>query len=104
MLPRHINRCGFCHVCGSDGKYNETSATTTKVPHRREQHCLEAPMISEYDFQRKWKLLFNGDAVRKETVRKARNLVNRLSYESPLRVRFGKDLDDIEAIVDHDGT
>ncbi len=61
-------------------------------------------MISEYDFQRKWKLLFNGDDVRKETVRKARNLVNRLSYESPLRVRFGKDLDDIEAIVDHDGT
>ena len=93
-----------CHVCASDDKYNETSATTTKVPHGREQHCLEAPMISEYDFQRKWKLLFNGDAVRKETVRKARNLVNRLSYESPLRVRFGKDLDDIEAIVDHDGT
>ncbi len=47
-----------CHVCASDDKYNETSATTTKVPHGREQHCLEAPMIS----------------------------------------------DDIEAIVDHDGT
>ena len=83
--------------------YNETSATTTKVPHSREQHCLGTPMISEYDFQREWKLLFNGEAVRKETVRKARNLVNRLSNESPLRVRFGKELDDIQAIVDHNG-
>ena len=46
--------------------------------------------------------LFNGKRVRKETVRKARNLVNQLSPESPLRVRFGKDLDEIEAIVDRD--
>ncbi len=61
-------------------------------------------MISEYEFQREWKHLFNGDAIGKETVLKARKLVNRLSYESPLRVRFGKDLDDIEALVDHDGS
>jgi hypothetical protein len=60
-------------------------------------------MISEYDFQREWKRLFNVKRVRKETVRKARNLVDRLSFESPLRVRFGKELDDIEAIVDREG-
>ena len=57
-------------------------------------------MISEYDFQREWKRLFNGEQVRKETVGKARNLVDRLSLESPLRVRFGGELDDIEAILD----
>jgi len=75
-----------------------------KVPLRREQHGWETPMISEYDFQREWKRLFNGSGVRKETVRKARSLVDRLSHESPLRVRFGKELDDIEAIVNHDDT
>jgi hypothetical protein len=59
-------------------------------------------MVSESEFQIEWRRLFNGKRVRKETVRKARNLVNQLSPESPLRVRFGKDLDEIEAIVDRD--
>lgn len=60
-------------------------------------------MISDYEFQREWKRLFKGERARKETVRKARKLVNRLSLESPLRVRFGKELDDIETIVDGNG-
>ena len=57
-------------------------------------------MISEYDFQREWKRLFDGEQVQKKTVGKARGLVDQLSPESPLRIRFGKELDDIEVLLD----
>ena len=56
-------------------------------------------MVSDSDFQREWKRLFAGGRAERETVRKARKLLNQLSLESPLRVRFAKDLDEIETIV-----
>lgn len=60
-------------------------------------------MISEHDFQREWKRLFGTERPREETVRIARDLLDRLPFASPLRVRFGTELDEIQALVDQRG-
>ena len=53
-------------------------------------------MISENEFQRQWRRLFKDTAIEKSTVSKARQLVDQLPPVSPLRVRFEKELDEIE--------
>jgi len=56
-------------------------------------------MISEDEFQRQWRRLFRDTAIEKSTVRKARKLVDQLPHVSPLRVRFEKELDEIEITI-----
>ncbi len=58
-------------------------------------------MISENEFQREWRRLFKEKPIEKSVVSKACKLVVQLPDTSPLRVRFGKELDEIKTIVDN---
>jgi hypothetical protein len=54
---------------------------------------------NEHGVTIEWRKLFSSGNVTKETIDAARKLIDDLSAESPLRVRFGNELDELQRIA-----
>ncbi len=57
-------------------------------------------MLSEFEFTSCWRTLFGGGNVTRDTIEQAQALVDELPLESPLRVRFQGELNEIRNRVD----
>ena len=55
-------------------------------------------MLDERDATRLWQQLFHGQAITSLTLPEAELLLTKLSLESPLRLRFSKELEEIRSI------
>jgi hypothetical protein len=59
-------------------------------------------MFNEHEVTRLWGKLFRGRAITSQTLTEAESLLNKLSSESPLRLRFSTELEEIRIL--HQGT
>jgi hypothetical protein len=57
--------------------------------------------MNERDVTTRWRELFKGQAITTELLKKADALLQQLSVESPLRVRFTKELEDIRKLPEN---
>jgi hypothetical protein len=55
-------------------------------------------MLDERDATRLWQQLFRGRAITSATLTEAELLLNKLSLESPLRLRFSTELEEIRSL------
>lgn len=55
-------------------------------------------MLNEHDATRLWQQLFRGRAITSTTLTEAEMLLNKLSPESPLRLRFSTELEEIRSL------
>ena len=55
-------------------------------------------MLEESDANRLWKQLFRSKTVTTETLREAEAVVNQIKPESPLRLRFATELEEIRSL------
>ena len=55
-------------------------------------------MLNEHDATRLWQQLFRGQEITSQTLTEAESLLNKLSPESPLRLRFSTELDEIRGL------
>jgi hypothetical protein len=55
-------------------------------------------MLDERDATRLWQRLFRGQAITAQTLVEAESIVNNLRQESPLRLRFSQELEEIRAL------
>lgn len=55
-------------------------------------------MLDERDATRLWLQLFRGQTITAQTLEEAESLVEALSPESPLRLRFSKELEEIRKL------
>ncbi len=55
-------------------------------------------MLDDYDATLMWRQLFHGQEITEEILAKAETLIDGLSPESPLRIRFGTELEEIRKI------
>jgi hypothetical protein len=55
-------------------------------------------MLDESDVTRLWRQLFRGRAITSAMLKEAKLLLNKLSPESPLRVRFSAELEEIRSL------
>ncbi len=56
-------------------------------------------MLSERDVTTLWRKLFLGQTITPSLLKEASMLLDRLSTESPLRIRLAKELDDIRKLA-----
>jgi hypothetical protein len=59
-------------------------------------------MFNEREVTRLWSKLFRSQAITSQTLTEAESLLNKLSTESPLRLRFSTELEEIRIL--HQGT
>lgn len=52
-------------------------------------------MMNESDATRKWRQLFEGQSVTTQLLAKAESLVGELPSESPLRLRYATEIDEL---------
>ena len=55
-------------------------------------------MLDERDATRLWQRLFRGQTVTSQTLTEAESLLNRLKPESPLRLRYSVELEEIRTM------
>ncbi len=55
-------------------------------------------MLDDHDATLMWRQLFHGQEITEEILAKAKALLDGLSSESPLRIRFGTELEEIRTI------
>jgi hypothetical protein len=55
-------------------------------------------MLNERDATRLWQRLFRGQTITSSTLAEAESLVNQLNPESPLRLRFSTELEEIRTL------
>ncbi|QEG37998.1 hypothetical protein [Bythopirellula goksoeyrii] len=55
-------------------------------------------MMNETDATRKWRQIFEGKSITTQLLAKAETLVGQLPSESPLRLRFATEIDEIRHI------
>jgi len=60
-------------------------------------------MLDERDATRLWQKLFRGQTITPATLVEAESLVNQLSPESPLRLRFFTELEEIRGLHQESG-
>ena len=57
-------------------------------------------MLDDHDVTLVWRQLFHKQEITEEILAKAKALLDGLSPESPLRIRFGAELEDIRKIIE----
>lgn len=57
------------------------------------------PLLNERDATTQWRQLTNGKEITAETLADAKALLDQLSFESPLRIRFAAELEELEKLI-----
>jgi hypothetical protein len=55
-------------------------------------------MLDERDVMNKWRILFDGKEVTRDSLAKAESLLDDVSGESPLHIRLAKELEEIRTL------
>jgi hypothetical protein len=55
-------------------------------------------MLNERDATRLWQQLFRGQTITSQTLTEAESILNELSDESPLRLRFSTELEEVRRL------
>jgi hypothetical protein len=56
------------------------------------------PQLNERDATTLWRKLINGDGISDKSLSEAKSLLERISYESPLRARFAAELEELKKL------
>ncbi len=61
-------------------------------------------MLDERDATRMWQRLFRGQGITSQTLAEAESVVNEMPQESPLRLRYSRELQEIRTLHQKQGS
>ena len=80
-----------CIIARTTGMYADDSVVKSQVFATLKEWCV----LNERDVTTLWRQLFDGQGITDASLAKAKALLNRLSPESPLRLRLATELEEI---------